>query len=72
MVTEMVAPFDIFRKESDGIRWLEFATDLETATARVQAIGELSPGEYLIFSQITGHKISIIVVEGTPGKRQTV
>jgi hypothetical protein len=58
----MVPPFDIFIAEKDGdLLWLEAARDLETAKARVQILGTAVPGEYLIFSQATGNKISIKV-----------
>jgi len=58
----MVPPFDIFRAEKDGdLRWLEAARDLETAKTRVQILGTTVPGEYLIFSHVTGNKISIKV-----------
>lgn len=58
----MVSPFDIFRAEEDGgLRWLEAARDLETAKVRVQILGTAVPGEYLIFSLVTGSKISIKV-----------
>jgi hypothetical protein len=61
----MIAPFDIMRVEADGsFRWLEAVQDLDTAKARVQALGVSAPGRYIIFSQVTGNKISIDVDPG--------
>ena len=56
----MVAPFDIFRVDApDGLLWIEAAADLDIAKARVAVLMLVKPSEYLIFSQRTGHKISI-------------
>jgi len=56
----MVAPFDIFRVEApNGMLWIEAVAELEAATARVAALMQAEPAEYMIFSQKTGHKISI-------------
>ena len=61
----MVAPFDIFRvDEPDGMLWIEAAAELEAAKARVAALMRTTPSEYLIFSQKTGHKISIKPTNG--------
>ena len=55
----MIPPFDIFKVESSGPRWMEVAADLERATARVKVLAASSPGEYVILNQNTGEKISI-------------
>ena len=56
----MVPPFDIFKLESDrSLRWREAAATLDEAQARVRELARSSPGEYVIFSQITGHKMFI-------------
>ena len=56
----MVAPFDIFRVDApDGLLWIEAAADLDIAKARVAVLMLVKPCEYLIFSQRTGHRISI-------------
>lgn len=56
----IIAPFDIFRvDEPDGLLWIEAAAELEAAKARVGALMQTTPCEYLIFFQETGHKISI-------------
>jgi len=55
----MNPPFDIFKVESIGLRWIERAVDLERAKARVKVLAASSPGEYIIVSQQTGEKISI-------------
>src|SRR5260370_4574272 len=55
----MIPPFDIFKVESSGPRWMEVAADLERAKARVKILATSSPGEYIIANQKTGEKISI-------------
>src|SRR5229473_4816898 len=55
----MIPPFDIFKVESDGPRWMEAAENLERAKARVKILATSSPGEYVIADQETGEKISI-------------
>jgi hypothetical protein len=40
---------------------LEAASTLDLAKARVHDMGKSAPGEYLIFSQKTGHSVSIVV-----------
>jgi hypothetical protein len=56
----MIAPFDIFRLHAPGdMLWIEAAAELEAAKARVAALMQVKPCEYLIFSQVTGQKISI-------------
>lgn len=58
----MIAPFDIFKTEADGqVLWVEAVPDLETAKARVQAMGLASPGRYMILSQKTGNRLSVEV-----------
>lgn len=39
--------------------WIEAVPELEAAKARVATLMQTTPCEYLIFSQKTGHKISI-------------
>jgi hypothetical protein len=61
----MIAPFDIFRVEApDGMLWIEAAAELDAAKARVAALMQSTPCEYLIFSQKTGNKISIKPTNG--------
>ncbi len=61
----MVAPFDIFRvDERDGMLWIEAVAELQAAKARVAALMQTTACEYLIFSQKTGHKISIKPTNG--------
>jgi hypothetical protein len=55
----MIPPYDIFMVETTGSRWIEAAATLEGAKARVQQLGALSQGEYLIMSQKTGNKLVI-------------
>jgi hypothetical protein len=61
----MVAPFDIFRfHETGGLLWLETAAELEGAKQRVAELMLATPCEYVIFSQKTGHKLSIKPSDG--------
>ena len=61
----MIAPFDIFRVEApNGMVWIGAAADLDIAKARVVALIQAEPCEYLIFSQKTGRKISIKPADG--------
>jgi hypothetical protein len=54
----MVPPFDIFKRQCGGsVRWLELVTDLGAAKARVKELAESSPGEYFIFSLVTGRRL---------------
>jgi hypothetical protein len=51
----MVSPFDILRVEDDGKpQFLEAASSLDAAMARVQELAALRSGEYSIYSHITG------------------
>jgi hypothetical protein len=55
----MIPPFDIFKVESSGLRWMEAAADLERAKTRVKVLAASAPGEYIILNQNTGEKIPI-------------
>jgi len=55
----MIPPFDIFKVEGIGLRWMEVAVALERAKARVKVLAASSPGEYIIVNKQTGEKISI-------------
>jgi hypothetical protein len=58
----LIPPFDIFQVIDDRQPlWVESASTLEVAKARVKELGKDRPGEYLVFSQKTGRKISITV-----------
>ena len=64
----VIAPFDIFRVEApNSMLWIGAVANLDIAKARVVALMQAKPCEYLIFSQKTGHKISI---KPTDGNRQ--
>ena len=61
----MITPFDILGFDiSNEMLWIEAAADLGIAKARVAALMQAKPCEYLIFSQKTGHKISIKPTNG--------
>jgi len=61
----VIAPFDIFRVDAPGeMLWIEAITELDAAKARVAALMQAKPCEYLIFCQQTGRKISIKPTNG--------
>ena len=48
----------------DGeLHFVEAAQTLDAARARVQALSELWPGEYVIYDAATGDRVSIIAGE---------
>src|SRR5260370_18986186 len=55
----MLPPFDIFKVESSGLRWMEVAAHLERATTRVKVLRASSPGVYTILHQSTSAEISM-------------
>jgi hypothetical protein len=58
----LIPPFDIFLVADDrNPVWIEPAETLEGAQARVAELGATRPGEYLVFSQKTGNKLSITI-----------
>lgn len=57
LILGVIAPMDIFRKEPYGTQlWVELCPDVETAKARVKVLAATNPGEYFIYSALTGHK----------------
>ena len=56
----MIAPFDLFRQESDGtIIWLGAVEELEAAKAKARELIVRTPGTYFVFSQTSGNKMYI-------------
>jgi len=55
----MVPPFDIFLMNSGYVLWCEAAATVEIAQERIQELTLSSPGEYLIFNQLTGQPIPV-------------
>jgi hypothetical protein len=54
--------FCIFKLRSDrSLHFVEAVLTLDDAKARVQALGELWPGKYVIHNEATGERISIMV-----------
>jgi hypothetical protein len=63
---QLPLPFCIFKLQSDkSLHFVEAVQTLDDAKARVQALGELWPGEYVIHNEVTGERISIIVGDTT-------
>lgn len=57
----MVTPFDIFKTEPDGARWIKAVQDIDTAIKDVESLGASSPGRYIILSQVTANKFYLDV-----------
>jgi hypothetical protein len=52
--------FDVFQAERDGaVLWRGTAESLEQATARVDELATVSPGDYLILDHKSGSKVAI-------------
>ena len=53
----MIPPLDIFLVAKDGqLIWKAAADNLESAQRRVNLLMGVEPGDYVIYSQKTGHK----------------
>ena len=55
----MIDPIDIFRIESSGVLWVETATSVPSAEARIQQLALSCPGEYIVLEHATGKKYVI-------------
>ena len=56
----MVFLFDIFKIQVDGaLRWCESADSLESAKARVAALADSAPAQYVLVNQQTGQRLII-------------
>ena len=56
----MIPPFDIFRVETNGgLVWQAIAESLDVARLKVKMLMDEQPGDYIIRSQHTGHKIVV-------------
>jgi hypothetical protein len=56
----MLPPLEIFHVESDGhLLWKAAAETLEAARRCVKILMASEPGDYVIYSQQTGHKTII-------------
>ena len=70
----MITSFGILRFDiSNEMLWIEALADLGIAKARVAALMQAKPCEYLIFSQRTGHKFPsspMAIVRGKYAIRQ--
>jgi len=62
----MVHRFNVFRIEGNGLRWLESASSLTAATARVRELAVYSLRDYLVLDQRTGEKYAI-AADGVAG-----
>jgi hypothetical protein len=55
----MVPPLDIFKIDGGNALWREAVESFEAAKACIQKLARSSPGEYLIFDQHTGNRVSV-------------
>jgi hypothetical protein len=61
------APFDILRRHQDGsLIWLESASELDTARARLQQLSAGVPGEYFVFDQKSQQIVAKVSSGGAP------
>ena len=69
----MIPPFDIFRVEHEaGLMWQAVAESLVVARLKVKMLMDEQPGDYIIRSQHTGHKIVVKAdgsIVGSPGPK---
>ena len=59
----MIDPIDIFRVQNSGVLWVESATSVASAEARIQQLALSCPGEYIVLEHATGKK-HVIKAEG--------
>jgi hypothetical protein len=52
--------FDIFRVEADGFTW-RASSGFEVDKARIEMLGAVRPGEYLVLNRQAGDKTAIRV-----------
>jgi len=52
-------PLDIFRIQTDGLRWIGAAENLEAAKVLIKAESEKQPGDFLVVNLDTGYKMEI-------------
>ena len=56
----MIPPFDIFHVQPDGaLVWQAIAGSLDVARLKVKVLMDEQPGDYVIRSQHTGHKMVV-------------
>ena len=59
-VRPMIPPFEVFQSETDGnVLWRGTAATLEDAKARIRELAAEDPGEFIIMSRRTGHKLIV-------------
>jgi hypothetical protein len=61
----MLPPFDIFRVETDGrLVWKDTAQTFDLARLRIKILMISQPGDFVVYSQETGHK-TIVKADGS-------
>lgn len=60
----MIPPLAIFKMDHTGdVRWLEPASNVESAKTRIGGLGRVMPGKYVLFSQKSGKRMIFLVNE---------
>jgi len=58
--------FRIFKLQGEGsLHFVEAAQSLDAAKVRVQSLAELWPGEYVIYDETTGERVSVTAGDKT-------
>ena len=52
--------------------WVEAASDLATAKGRIIELAAATPGQYVVFNQISGRMVSSGTTVASPAARATV
>jgi len=62
--------FDIVRRDSEGLLWLEDAADLECAKARIQELASFWPGEFEVMDQQAHQTLAKVIAPSDPQPRK--
>jgi hypothetical protein len=55
----VMVSLDLYRTTSEGTEWVGSFLDLDVAKAKLMELAETAPGDYSIFDQSTGNRLSI-------------
>jgi hypothetical protein len=66
-------PYDIFRRDNAGEAvWVEAVSDLAAAKGRIIELAAATPGQYVVFNQVSGRMVSSGTIVASPAARATV
>jgi hypothetical protein len=57
----MAFEFDIFRVDADAFTWQAFTSNFAGDKARIELLGAVRPGQYLVLNRWAGDKTAIRV-----------